>query len=261
LIWLKQYITVTIKVYGALYWTHAKTNLKGYSILDSMSGRIQRIFQLVYLGSLAFLLACMFSVAGGSKGISVKDPVLEKKWTCDKQADDAMKRHNYEPAILLHQRFLEKEPTNGLALYHLGYAYGQTGNHVKEVLYYEKAVDLGFDKNHIFFNMGMAYGELNQTGNSIRAFKKALDINPNSADNHFGLAIAYQVSVADEQAEEEFLKALKIDPAHVDARLYLSLLYADMGELQKACGQLRKILEIDPTHTGARKILERIEKE
>ncbi len=73
-----------------------------------------------------------------------------------------MKWHDYEAGILLHQHFLEKEPTNGLALYHLGYAYGQTGDHVKEVLYYEKAVSLGFSEYHIFFNMGMAYGELNR---------------------------------------------------------------------------------------------------
>ena len=226
-----------------------------------MSGRIQRIFQFVYISSLAFCLACLFLGAGCSKGIYVKKPVPEKTWTCDKAADDAMKRHDYEAAIFLHQGLLEKEPANGLALYHLGYTYGQTGDHVKEVLYYEKAVDLGFKEDKIFFNLGMAYGELNQIENSIYAFKKALDINPHNADNRFGLALAYQRSVSDKLAEKEFLKAIEIDPAHVDARLYLSLLYADMGELQKACEQLRKILEIDPTHRRASEFLKRIEKE
>jgi len=226
-----------------------------------MSGHIQRIFQVVYISSLAFCLAGLLSGAGCSKGIFAKKSVPEKTWTCDKEADEAMKRHNYEAGILLHQRFLEKEPANGIALYHLGYAYGQTGDHVKEVLYYEKSIALGFKGESIFFNLGMAYGELNQIENSILAFNKALDINPDSADNHFGLALAYQRSVADKLAEKELLKAIEIDPAHVDARLYLSLLYADMGELQKACEQLRKILDIDPTHRRAREFLERIEKE
>jgi len=226
-----------------------------------MSGHILRIFQVVYISSLALCLASLLSVAGCSKGIFAKKPVPEKTWTCDKGADDAMKRNDYEAAILLHQRLLENEPANGLALYHLGYAYGQTGNHMMEVFYYEKAIDLGFKEASIFFNSGMAYGELYQIENSIRAFNKALDINPDSADNHFGLALAYQRSVSDKLAEKEFLKAIEIDPAHVDARLYLSLLYADMGELQKAAGQLRNILEIDPSHTGAREFLERIERE
>ena len=226
-----------------------------------MSGRIQRIFQFVYLPGLALCLAGLLSGAGCSREILVKEPVLEKTWTCDKEADDAMKRNNYEAGILLHQRFLEKEPGNGLALYHLGYAYGQTGNHMMEVFYYERAVDLGFRKDRIFFNLGMTYGELNQVENSIRAFKKALDINPHSAEAHFGLALAYQMSVVDNLAEEEFLKAIELDPTHVDARLYLSNLYADMGALQKAAEQLRNILEIDPTDRRAREFLERIEKE
>jgi len=225
-----------------------------------MSGHIQRIFQFVYLLGLSLCLAGFLFRAGCAKRSLVNKPVPEKTWTCDKAADEAMKRNDYEAAILLHQHFLEKEPTNGLALYHLGYAFGKTGNHVKEVLYYEKAIALGFKEDNIFFNLGMAYGELNRIKNSIRAFKKALDSNPESADNHYGLALAYQRSVADTLAEKEFLKAIKIDPAHVDARLYLSMLYADMGELQKAAEQLRNILEIDPTHRRASEFLKRIEK-
>jgi tetratricopeptide (TPR) repeat protein len=55
---------------------------------------------------------------------------------CYNQADeDIKKEQDYESTILLYKRFLEKMPTNGLALYHLGYAYGQTGNHMKEVFY------------------------------------------------------------------------------------------------------------------------------
>ena len=226
-----------------------------------MSGHIQRILQFVYLPGLAFCLTCLLSGAGCSKGFLERRSAHAKQWACDKEADEPMKQHDYEVAILLHQRLLEKEPTNGLALYHLGYAYGRTGDHPKEALYYEQAIDLGFKEDSIFFNLGMAYGELNQIENSIYSFNKALNINPHSADNHFGLALAYQRSAADKLAEEEFLKAIKIYPAHVDARLYLSVLYADMGELQKACEQLQKILKIAPAHRGAHEFLERIKKE
>jgi len=70
---------------------------------------------------------------GCSKGILEKRPVHEKIWMCDTQADEAMKEQDYDSTFLLHKRFLKKMPTNGLALYHLGYAYGQTGKHMKEV--------------------------------------------------------------------------------------------------------------------------------
>jgi len=215
----------------------------------------------VSLCGLVFSLSAVYAGSGCSKVLSGKSAEPVKAWTCDKEADEAMKQNDYEAGISLHERFLEKDPENALALYHLGYAYGQIGEHLKEVSHYEKAISFGYKRDRIFFNLGMAYGELNQTKKAISAFKQALDINPGNADNHFGLAVVYQKNAADKLAEEEFLKAIEIDPRHVDARLLLSLLYADCGELEKAAGQLRKTLEIDPTNERARHFLERIEKE
>ena len=215
----------------------------------------------LFLCGLMFSLSALCAGSGCSKALLGKNDESKKRWICDKEADEAMKRNDYEAGIVLHQRFLEKEPENALALYHLGYAYGQIGEHLREVSHYEKAIAFGYKRDRIFFNLGMAYGELNQTEKSISAFKQALDINPGNADNHFGLAMAYQKSAIDKLAEDEFLKAIDIDPRHVEARLLLSMLYADWGELQNAADQLRKVLEIDPTNARARKFLERIERE
>ena len=218
-----------------------------------------KIPRLIHMATVLFCLAGQLLCGGCSKGLFGRSPEMDGTWRCDAKADDAMERQDYRAGIVLHQRFLEKEPGNALALYHLGYAYGQTGDHLKEVAYYEKAIGLGFEQDLIFFNAGMAYGELNQGERSIRAFKKALDIDPASNDNHFGLAMAYQRNANDKLAEREFLKVIKSDPGHLDARLHLSMLYADRGDLQSACVQLRKILELDSTHRIAREFLESIQ--
>jgi len=215
---------------------------------------------LYALGILGYLIALCLC-AGCAKREMVKESVPITRWTCDREADEAVKRHDYEEAIRLHQKILETEPDNALALYHLGYAYGQTGDHEREVLFYERAAVLGFTEGNIFFNLGMAYGELNRIDEAIESFKKALTLDPDSADNHFGLALAYQRSMADRPAEQEFLKAIELDPAHIEARLYLSMLYADRGEMQKAAQHLRDILKIDPSNTGVREFLKRIEGE
>jgi len=230
-------------------------------LLNSVFEANQRSFKFTCLTGLAFCLAGLLLSAGCSKGLVGRTPDVSKIWICDEEADNALQRQDYEAGILLHQQFLEKKPRNGLALYHLGYAYGQTGEHLKEVSYYEKAIRCGFQEDRIFFNLGMAYGELNEGKKSVRAFKKALEINPDNADNHFGLAVAYQRNCNDKLAEEEFLRVIKIDPNHLDALLYLSMLYADLGELQRARELLRKILEVDPSHRTARQFLESVEKE
>lgn len=226
-----------------------------------MAGATQRIRRFLHPFGLALYLVGLYTGPGCSKTALEKTPDLSRTWICDDGADEAMRLRDHETGILLHQQVLEKDPGNGLAYYHLGYAYGQIGNHLKEAFYYEKAIHLGLKRESIFFNLGMAYGELNQTKESIHAFKKALDINPTSADSHFGLAVAYQTSLAYKLAEKEFLEAIRMDPVHLEARLYLSALYADMGELQKALNQLRKVLEIDPTNKRARELLDRIDRE
>jgi len=212
---------------------------------------------------IAFLVmaASLLFVEGCARREAREEPAAPKRWTCDQEADKALQRHDYQEGIRLHKQLLEAEPNNALALYHLGYAYGQTGDHEKEVFYYERAAALGFEQNHIFFNLGMAYGELNRIEESVKAFEKALELHPRCADNHFGLALAYQRDAADRLAEQEFLKAIELDPTHTEARMYLSMLYADRGELQKAASQLRAILELEPDHTEAREFLKRIERE
>ena len=190
--------------------------------------------QWTFLCSFAFALSVVCVGAGCSKAFFGEKGDAEKNWVCDNEADEAMKRQDYETAISLHERFLEKNPENALALYHLGYAYSQTGDHLKEVSYYEKAISYGFKNDFIFYNLGMAYTDLSKLEKSVGAYKKALEIDPDSADIHFELAMAYyQMGIADKQAEEEFLNAIKIDPEHVEARLYLSLLYRELGEINQ----------------------------
>jgi len=214
---------------------------------------------------LSGLVLCLLAVCVGIGCSTIrlrKEPDTDKIWTCYNAADEAIKLMDYKTGILLHERFLEKGPKNALALYHLGYAYGRMGDHLKEVYYYEEAIALEFTQNRIFYNLGMAYVELNNIDKSIDAFINALEMDPDNADNHFGLAMAYcQKGIADKLSEEEFLKAIRIDPKHIDARLYLSILYVDMGEFPKAAEQLRKIIEIDPGNIRARKLLDRIKRE
>lgn len=190
-----------------------------------------------------------------------KSSAAAERETCDLQADTAMRLEAYETSIRFHLQFIEKEPENELALYHLGFSYGQTGNHEKEVFYYEKAISLGFKKDQIFFNLGMALGEINQFDKAIDAFKEGLTLNPSSTDNHFGLGLTYQKVGKETDAEMALLKAIEFDPENLDARFYLSLLYADMKNFQKARQQLRQILEIDPSFLIAQDLLESIEME
>jgi tetratricopeptide (TPR) repeat protein len=213
-----------------------------------------------FCGLMLFMLALL--QGSGCSRVSVeKPPVSVEKKTCDLRADTAMRIEAYKTSINLHQDFIEKEPENELALYHLGFSYGQTGDYEKEVLYYEQAIALGFKEDQVFFNLGMALGEVNQLEKAIDAFKEGLALNPVSADNYFGLGLTYQTLGRNQAAEEALMKAIEIDPENLDARFHLSELYADMGHFLKARFQLRQILEIDPSNMRARYMLDNLKME
>ena len=128
-------------------------------------------------GFLVWILA-LGSGTGCSRAVISQNREVMKKWSCNQEADEAMKRRDYAMGISLHSKFLEKEPENALAFYHLGYAYGQMGEYLKELSFYEKAIALGFQDDQIFFNLGMCYGELKQLERSVAVFQSAVEKNP-----------------------------------------------------------------------------------
>ena len=220
----------------------------------------QKAVRVAYLAAVNCSLVGLgltFGCAGGAfPGASSVHS--DMNWVCNDRADRAVQQGDTERGIALHEAFVAKYPDNGLALYHLGYAYGRAGNQLKEAAYYKKAIALGFKCDSIFFNLGMAYLDLDQPDKSIDAFNMVLEMDGKSADSHFGLAIAYQRKGQGETAEVEFLKALEIDPEHLEARLNLSWLYADKGDLEKARKGLNEILKTEPNHAIARESLDRV---
>jgi hypothetical protein len=48
-------------------------------------------------------------------------------------------------------------PANALAHYHLGFAYGMTGDETREINEYERATALGLSRWDLFLNLGIAF--------------------------------------------------------------------------------------------------------
>ena len=181
------------------------------------------------------ILLCLpfFDAEIHSKGFGEHSKKIEPISACDDVADTAMIRQDYKTGILLHERLLKKNGENGLAWYHLGYAYGQMGDHQREVRFYERAVALGFKDAYIFFNLGMAYRELGEIEKSIGTFKKAVTENPKDPDTYYGLGLGYYLLGKEELARAALLKSTGIDPEHLDARTLLSVLSAGQMKREK----------------------------
>jgi len=176
---------------------------------------VKEIIRFICLITIPFYLSCFWGCAG--------TPHAEKgrKIICDQLADQVMMQYNYLESIRLHEAFLEQYPLHPLALYHLGYSYGQLQDYEKEVEFYEDAITLGFYTGNIFFNLGMAYGELERMEEAIGAFKRGLVQKSNNPDLHLGLGMALQKMGLFEQAEDEYKTVIGLDPDNKDAIEYL----------------------------------------
>lgn len=203
-----------------------------------------------------FCLPLFLAQGGCTRGIADRETPPRKTWTCDSEADRIMESGDYDTAIISHEALLEKDPDNALALYHLGYIYGQTGAHDKEIRFYERALALGFTPQGLFFNLGMAYGETGRLRDALQSFRRGQEIDPKNADNFFGEAMVHQKTGNDSEEEKALLAALRIRPDHIEARLFLALLYQERGETDRAVREALEVLKIDPHNGAARAILE-----
>ena len=171
----------------------------------------------------------------------------ERHWSCDPLADAAVHREDWLRALKLHLAFLEKNPANGLAYYHLGYIRGRLGDRTMEAADYERAVACGYGKDdQLFFNLGMAYIELNQPESAIGAFQRAVDLNPGSAENHYGWGMATLSMGRTAQAMAAFTRALERDPRHIGAHMQLARGLLEEGRLEEGRSHLETLLRIVP---------------
>jgi tetratricopeptide (TPR) repeat protein len=176
---------------------------------------------------------------------AVRSP--QPRWSCDSEADAAVHSQQWQLALQLHQRYLESEPGNCLAYYHLGYIYGKLNERQMEVEAYERAVACGYsDDDRLFFNLGMAFGELSEPDKAVAALERAIQLNPDNAENHFGLGYIARLAGHSAGAVKALQKAIDLSADHLDARNLLARIYLDQGRLGEAKIELQEIQRRDP---------------
>ncbi len=205
-----------------------------------------------------FILACLALLSSCAKPIQESPPAAQ--WQCDPWADQAVQSGDWEKAQVLHELFLMNQPSNCLALYHLGYIRGKLGERQEEVDLYNQALDCGYDRDvQLYFNLGMAYADLGQTAQALSVFQRAAAIEPDNADIHFGTGLMAFETEQPVLAENELNRAISLDSRHWEARLTLARLYLDQSRWKLARSQLEQVQKGDPENPQTRELLQILE--
>src|ERR1700728_1105520 len=78
----------------------------------------------------------------GDNGNAAADPGSNDQ-VCDATAHYFLGAEDYREAIATHRRVIAAPPSDALAYYHLGFAFGMTGDRVDEIADYRRAAALG----------------------------------------------------------------------------------------------------------------------
>ena len=154
--------------------------------------------------------------------------------TDDPVADAAMLEERWRTSIDLHRELLERNPDNGLAMYHLGFSEGSLGRHREEAEWYERAIEAGYRSPDLLYNLGLARLELGQLGAAERALDEAVKANPDEAEFHYAAARVALARGADERARAHLERATELDPEHREAWKALAPLYERGGDRRAA---------------------------
>jgi len=199
------------------------------------------------------------TIARASSGIA-QATIASTPQVCDPLADYYLGMENYPAAIRQHLIVIREHPDNALAYYHLGFAYGITGQHQHELTEYRRAVDLGLDDWQLFLNLGLVYLDSGQLEDATVVLRLATLLGPYQPETHFNLGLIYERRGMLGDAEQEMLLALRLNPQEIDAHNTLGVIYAEEGRYTLAREEWSDLLTADPAYTPARENLTILER-
>jgi Flp pilus assembly protein TadD len=202
--------------------------------------RLSDLGIIAILIGLGILIATPWSQAGSQDQL------------CDVRADYALSAEDYPRAIALHLKLLRSDSHDGLAHYHLGFAYSMIGDSAKEVSEYTEAVRLGLDQWDLFMNLGLAYLDQGELGKAVSALEIAVLLGPDHPETHFNLALAYERNHRLPAALWEISTSLRLAPNDPDERNTRAIIYAELGDQGCAHDEWVRLLQVAPDYAPAR---------
>ena len=197
--------------------------------------------------ALLFMFFSLLSLSCQSLHMPEKSST-DNRWICPEYADLPLRQGRFEEAREQHLQVISQEPENGLAHYHLGYAYGQLGLHPDEIAHYLRAMDLGMERGDLFYNLGLSYMELEEYLRAEQAFLRAVEIEPDCGENHRELGWAYFNQGHYHEAIVSCRRATTLEPDDADSWHCLALAAAKSDEIGESWNAVKELRKLDPEY-------------
>lgn len=165
-----------------------------------------------------------------------------------------IQQKNYDKALDVLQKEVQKNPKSAEGFYYLGYVYGEKDDYGKMIDAFDKSLSISnefksqiddqkkyfwanlFNKGVSFYQKGVNTTDKDsskiQFDKAINMFEYATKLEPDSVDTYKNLAFVYMGAGENDKAIEPLQKMIKYDKS-LDGYKYLGEIYYNNGILQK----------------------------
>ena len=168
--------------------------------------------------------------------------------------EHAQQTNRLEIPLHIYKTASQKQPTNTIVLYVLGYTYLREGSEssLKEA---EKLLETTIEEHPQFADayaaLGKCYAAQRKTEEAMQAYQKSVQLNPNLWEAHFELGNYYRDRKNYQGAIEHYTKSLGSRPKAAEIYFKLGTLYRKTGDLESARQAFSQAIKHDTGYADA----------
>ncbi|MFP4527027.1 MAG: tetratricopeptide repeat protein, partial [Candidatus Kapaibacterium sp.] len=153
---------------------------------------------------------------------------------------------NYLDAERELMRALEIKPNDDIILNNLGDVYSNQGKYEEAIKYFMQAIDKNKKQPKYYYNLGNIYNAIDEYDKAIEIYEKALNFDNNQAEVLNNLGISYYEKEEFLTSEKYFRQSIEADPNYLNAYHNLALIHHKNNELQQALDCYNEIIKRNP---------------
>jgi protein O-GlcNAc transferase len=153
---------------------------------------------------------------------------------------------NFQQAVTICKKLLEKNPKNRETLHLLGILYYQLKNYDLAICSIKKEIQINPGDADAYTNLGLALQGTGEYDEAITSFEKALQLDSKDADKYYNLGNTLKQKGRLDEAIAHYQKALQLNPGFVYAYNNLGVILKEKEEFDKAITCFQRALQLDP---------------
>jgi tetratricopeptide (TPR) repeat protein len=207
-----------------------------------------------------------FAIAGKSIAglIPESDPITVSEWTyalsndkprvaaelCRKGFQFSIQGEN-KKALQYYKEAAEKDPTDPMAWYGLGYCYVGLDRAEEALAAYQQAVDNNPDDATAHFNLARYYDNAGRAEDAVRSYETAIRLDAEFSAAYLNLGRAYAKLGLLEEGKRTLVKLTRIEPQNAQAFFLLGVTNENLGQNEAALAAQERVLRISPSFAPA----------